>query len=92
VAIGVGAEAARLATIGPQPHDIPMDFIVTEAALYARGEQGLRAVTPAEAAVEVERLFAIRALPRHGAGALSSPVCYANEFPGYFGEDGPKAG
>jgi 5,10-methenyltetrahydrofolate synthetase len=86
VAIGVGAESARLETIGPQPHDIPMDFIVTETAVYARGEQGLRAVTPAEAAVEMERLFAIRALPRQGGAGLSSPVCYASEFPGYFGE------
>jgi 5,10-methenyltetrahydrofolate synthetase len=29
--IGVGFQAARLATIFPQPHDIPMDAIVTEA-------------------------------------------------------------
>ncbi|MBM9593579.1 5-formyltetrahydrofolate cyclo-ligase [Roseitranquillus sediminis] len=31
--IGVGLEAARLATIYPQPHDVPMDAIVTEAGL-----------------------------------------------------------
>lgn len=30
-AIGIGYQAARLATIYPQPHDIPMDLIVTEA-------------------------------------------------------------
>lgn len=35
VAIGVGFEAARLATIHPQPHDIPLEFIVTEAGLRA---------------------------------------------------------
>jgi 5-formyltetrahydrofolate cyclo-ligase len=29
-AIGVGFELTRLATIHPQPHDIPMDVIVTE--------------------------------------------------------------
>ncbi|HEU4617811.1 MAG TPA: 5-formyltetrahydrofolate cyclo-ligase [Gammaproteobacteria bacterium] len=29
--IGVGYELGRLATIHPQPHDIPMDLIVTEA-------------------------------------------------------------
>jgi len=28
--IGIGYQAARLATIYPQPHDIPMDLIVTE--------------------------------------------------------------
>ncbi|GGC36460.1 hypothetical protein GCM10011504_13530 [Siccirubricoccus deserti] len=30
LAIGVGHELARLETIQPQPHDIPMDMIVTE--------------------------------------------------------------
>ena len=30
-AIGVGLASARLATIHPQPHDIPMQAIVTEA-------------------------------------------------------------
>lgn len=29
-AIGVGLAAARLPTIYPQPHDIPMDVVVTE--------------------------------------------------------------
>jgi 5-formyltetrahydrofolate cyclo-ligase len=33
LAIGVGYELARLATIHPQPHDIPMDAIVTEAGV-----------------------------------------------------------
>lgn len=32
-AIGVGYEAARLATIHPQPHDIPLDAVVTEAGV-----------------------------------------------------------
>lgn len=31
--IGVGYEATRLDTIHPQPHDIPMDAIATEAGL-----------------------------------------------------------
>lgn len=87
LAIGVGYASARLATISPQPHDIPMDFIVTETNLYACDGGALRAVTPAEAAAAVDRLFAIRALPRRAAGALSSPVCYAGEFPGTFGEE-----
>jgi len=29
-AVGVGFELSQLATIYPQPHDIPMDLIVTE--------------------------------------------------------------
>lgn len=33
--IGVGFQAARLDTICPQPHDIPLDLIVTEAGVQA---------------------------------------------------------
>jgi 5-formyltetrahydrofolate cyclo-ligase len=32
--IGVGFELGRLATIDPQPHDIPFDTIVTEAGIF----------------------------------------------------------
>lgn len=32
--IGVGYELSRLQTIHPQPHDIPMDYIVTEAGVH----------------------------------------------------------
>ncbi len=31
--IGVGFELCRLETIHPQPHDIPMDYVITEAGL-----------------------------------------------------------
>jgi 5,10-methenyltetrahydrofolate synthetase len=33
MALGVGFAQQRLATIHPQPHDIPMDAIITEADL-----------------------------------------------------------
>jgi 5-formyltetrahydrofolate cyclo-ligase len=33
--IGVGFELSRLPTIRPQPHDVPMDYILTEAGLTA---------------------------------------------------------
>jgi 5-formyltetrahydrofolate cyclo-ligase len=33
VAIGVGFELSRLETIHPQPHDVPMNVIVTEAGI-----------------------------------------------------------
>jgi 5-formyltetrahydrofolate cyclo-ligase len=36
LAIGVGFELSRIATIHPQPFDMPMDFVVTEAALRRR--------------------------------------------------------
>ncbi len=35
--IGVGWELGRLATIHPQPHDIPLDVIVTEAGVFPAG-------------------------------------------------------
>ena len=50
LAIGVAREASRMATIHPQPHDVPMDFIVTERAVYEYTADGLRPVAPREAA------------------------------------------
>ena len=35
--IGVGFELGRLATIFPQPHDIPMDVVLTERGTFRRG-------------------------------------------------------
>lgn len=35
-AVGVGFELGRLATIHPQPHDVPMDCVVTEAGCFRR--------------------------------------------------------
>jgi len=39
-AIGVGFELSRLATIHPQPHDIPMNAILTEAAFAEHRRRG----------------------------------------------------
>lgn len=36
--IGIGFQSARLSTIFPQPHDIPMDAILTEAGLQPTPE------------------------------------------------------
>jgi 5,10-methenyltetrahydrofolate synthetase len=41
LAIGIAYEMARLPTIHPQPHDIPMDYVVTERGVYRRGDGGL---------------------------------------------------
>jgi 5-formyltetrahydrofolate cyclo-ligase len=41
-AIGVGYEIMRLDTIYPQPHDVPMDAIVTEAGVFEVTEGALR--------------------------------------------------
>jgi len=40
--IGVAYEQAYLKTIHPQPHDIPVDFVVTERGVYKREPDGLK--------------------------------------------------
>ena len=92
VAIGVSYEILRLASIHPQPHDVPMDFVVTEAAIYAGGGDPLTALDAAEARTRFQRLLRERELPRDAfkTRGYSSPACYASEFPEYFGEEAPK--
>lgn len=43
--IGIGLEAGRLNTIHPQPHDVPMDAVVTEAGVWT-ADDGKRLRTP----------------------------------------------
>jgi 5,10-methenyltetrahydrofolate synthetase len=88
LAIGVSFELARLPTIHPQSHDIPMDFVVTEAGVHAHSGPRLARLDPEACRARAQRLCDERRLPRPrpAEGGLSSPVCYANEFPGYFGE------
>ena len=91
LAIGVSFEFARLPTIYPQPHDIALDFVVTEAGVHAVSNARLDRITPAECRERAQRLCAERGLPRqrvNAAGGYCSPPCYAGEFPGYFGETG----
>ena len=93
LAIGVAFECSRMTTIHPQPHDIALDFIVTEAGIHFANAAGLQAVGAAEAnrlALDLmrarKRAQAAAAAP--DAGSYSSPVCYAKEIaPRYFGED-----
>jgi len=40
--IGIAYEQAFLKTIHPQPHDIPMDFVVTERGVYRHEPKGLK--------------------------------------------------
>src|SRR5260221_9097547 len=40
--IGVAYESAYIGSIHPQPHDIPVDFVVTERGVYRREAAGLR--------------------------------------------------
>ncbi|SCY58310.1 5,10-methenyltetrahydrofolate synthetase [Nitrosospira sp. Nl5] len=52
LAIGVAFEILRLDSVHPQPHDIPMDFIVTEAGIYRVALTGLELIAIEECARE----------------------------------------
>ena len=54
--IAVGCELSRIATIRPQPHDIAMDFIVTEAGIHHSGPFGLEQITDPARFVSLARL------------------------------------
>ena len=88
LAIGVTYEILRVATIYPQPHDIPMDFVATEAGVYAAGGEPVVLLPSAEIRSRAARIMRSRRLPREAyrAAEVSSPACYANEFPGHWGE------
>lgn len=87
VAIGVAYESLRMDSIDPQPYDLPMDFVVTETAIYAAGGEPIEAIDGSSCRQRLARLLAARRLPRAAyRDGLSSPVCYADQFPGYFGE------
>jgi 5,10-methenyltetrahydrofolate synthetase len=61
LAIGFAREASRIETIHPQPHDIPMDFIVTENGIHQVMPDGLRRLAgPEEAAHIAEDIRASR--------------------------------
>ena len=89
VAIGVSYSAFRLDDIFPQPHDVPMDFIVTEEGVHTGGGEPLQKVGRTQSRTAFATLLRDRRLPRASerTGGYSSPACYAAEFPGYFGED-----
>jgi 5,10-methenyltetrahydrofolate synthetase len=91
LSIGVSFEALRMPTIHPQPHDIPMDFVVTEAGIHRAGGTKLERLDAAKSAANAASILESRRLPRRRSpaatvtetpqtGAYSSPPCYAHEF------------
>jgi 5,10-methenyltetrahydrofolate synthetase len=89
VSIGVAYELARLDCVHPHAADVVMDFVVTEAGIYVAGGAPLVKVDGEDCRRCFAALLAARRLPRASCGAgYSSPVCYAAEFPEYFGGDG----
>lgn len=67
LAIGVTYDACRVPSIFPQAHDIPMDFIVTEAGIYSAGGEPLRLLEGVAAVARVQHLMRQRGLPRDSA-------------------------
>lgn len=88
LAIGVSYEMLRVPTIHPQAHDIPMDFVVTEAGVYAGGGAPLERLDAAASRQRAQSMLSARRLPRQSyrSDGYSSPACYAAEFAGYWGE------
>jgi 5-formyltetrahydrofolate cyclo-ligase len=60
LAIGISFELSRLPTIYPQPHDIPMDFVVTETAIHRRTDEKLTRIAPAKTRDIAQCLLEIR--------------------------------
>jgi 5-formyltetrahydrofolate cyclo-ligase len=71
--IGVAFELSRMRTIQPQAHDIPMDFIVTEAGIHYVGPAGLELIT--DRARILELVGAIVAERKHVARAGGHQPC-----------------
>jgi 5-formyltetrahydrofolate cyclo-ligase len=66
--IAVGFEVSRMPTIHPQPWDVPMDFVVTEAGIHAVEAGRLRRVDVAECVRLSDALFAARQAGRPMTG------------------------
>jgi 5-formyltetrahydrofolate cyclo-ligase len=84
--IAVGFELSRIQTIHPQAHDVPMDFVVTEAGIHRVCAGGLeRLADPRDAAEAAARIVLERDEANEGdgtagAGEYASPACYAHEL------------
>lgn len=61
--IGVGFEVSRMSTIHPQPYDVPLDFIITEAGIFAVADNGLTWIDTADCAQRVQTIVAERRIP-----------------------------
>ena len=73
VAVGVGYEILRMDSFASQPFDVPMDFVVTEAGLYARVDGTLQKVVPAQGVVMLAALIRSLGLPRAQAPDPADP-------------------
>jgi 5-formyltetrahydrofolate cyclo-ligase len=70
IAVGLAFELSRLPSSEPQPHDVLMDFVVTEAGIEAAVEGGLEAVDAEECRRRLLAMITGRSLPRRSMGAV----------------------
>jgi len=68
LSIALAFELSRIPSSDPQPHDILMDFVITEAGIAAAVPGGLEAIDGAEAARRADALLRARGLPRTPIG------------------------
>jgi 5,10-methenyltetrahydrofolate synthetase len=92
--IALAFELSRMTTILPQPHDVAMDFIVTQAGFHHVNTNGLHPVTAGEVANLAGAMLqnhgpqerrsapgAAELVPKSSAPLPNaSPACYAHEF------------
>jgi hypothetical protein len=64
LAMGLAFELSRIATIVPQPHDVLMDFIVTEGGIEAAVAGGLMKLSAEDCRARLAALAAERGLSR----------------------------
>ena len=69
--IAVAFELGRIPTIHAQAHDVPMDFVVTEAGIHAVEAPMLRRIEASEAAAIAASLARARGLPRPSQASAS---------------------
>ncbi|MBK7592030.1 MAG: 5-formyltetrahydrofolate cyclo-ligase [Betaproteobacteria bacterium] len=67
--IGVAFDLSRIPTIRPQPHDVPMDFIVTESGIYQVVGDRLLQVSPRQAEASAFTVLSQRAAAPQAARA-----------------------
>jgi 5-formyltetrahydrofolate cyclo-ligase len=79
--IGVGYDLGQLETIYPQPHDIPMDAIVTEAGVASFGSD-----SPPHGARPQGEPFGTMDEDPNSRASYASPPCFMHELdPSYLG-------
>jgi 5-formyltetrahydrofolate cyclo-ligase len=68
--VALAFELSRLPSTDPQPHDVLMDFVVTEAGILAVSAAGLEPLVPVRCRERVAAIAGERGLPRRNPARL----------------------